>query len=155
MEGTVNDRRKYIIDFLQQEKIGFLSMVREDGLPDSTIMYFFLDEHLAVYFLSRNVGQKINNITAHSQVVFSVFRQATKEFIQVRGVANIVPLSSSEIVVMLKKLSERIENEDRVESVLPLLKHTKGEVTMIKIVPAEILWRRYSERGLEEETICV
>lgn len=155
MEGTILENKKHIFEFLQQEKIGVLSTVRANGFPDAALIYYFLDKNHHIFFLSRSESRKMLNLDHQDHLVLTVPRTATKEVVQVRGAAEILPSGSPEVAENLVHLTELLERSGEEHPILPLLKHTEGSIMVIKINPIELRWRRYSSIGLEEEKISV
>jgi nitroimidazol reductase NimA-like FMN-containing flavoprotein (pyridoxamine 5'-phosphate oxidase superfamily) len=155
MEGKNLAHKKHILDFLGQEKVGVLSTVRENGFPDAAVIYYYLDKNNEISFLSRSNSRKLLNLDHQKQVLLTVLRVATKEVVQVRGVAEIQPSTAPEVAENLVHLIKVLENDDEAETVLPLLKHKTGDIMVVKIHPEELRWRKYSTIGLEEEKVSL
>lgn len=156
MEGTIQEHKQHIFNFLKQQKSGVLSTVRQNGYPDAAFIYYFLDEDRTIYFITRRASRKTLNIDHQSNVVLTVAHELTKEVAQVRGIAEILPTDHQHLTERLLQLAKLVQGEEEVETVLPLLKHTEeGSVVVVRIQPTELRWRRYSALGLEQEKISV
>lgn len=155
MEGNALEYKKHIYEFLAQEKVAVLSTVRENGFPDAALIYYYLDAHRNIVFLSRSSSRKMLNLDHQDHIVLTVPRVATKEVVQIRGVAEVMASGAPEVAENLLHLTNMLEHDGEEHAVIPLLKHPEGQVIVVTIRPIELRWRRYSAVGLEEEKISV
>lgn len=151
----MQDHKQHIFDFLKNEKSGVLSTVRANGFPDAAFMYYMVEPDNTICFITRDASRKMLNIEHQNNIVFTVPKLSTKEVVEVRGIAAVLPEDEARVANRLLKLAELIQDDQNVETVLPLLKHTTGTVIVVRIQPTELRWRRYSNLGLEEEKVSV
>jgi len=142
--------REKIIEFLNQEHVGRICSIDNDGFPQIIPMNFvFLDG--AIYMHSHIRGEKIGNIKNNNKVGFEVDReleflpsyfthptdasQADTLYISVviKGTGIIVN-DRSEKTLALNGLMEKYQPEGRYEKLTPDMA-VVDEVTIIKVMP--------------------
>jgi nitroimidazol reductase NimA-like FMN-containing flavoprotein (pyridoxamine 5'-phosphate oxidase superfamily) len=154
-EKSSSEKQKHIYEILKAEGIGVISTVREGGIPDASLVYYIIQDDGTISINTRSETQKVKNITLNPHILLTVSRVATKEIISVRGEVRIEQSTSSELTKRLNDLAERHSNTDQIDTVLPLLKYNKGPIVFIHIKPVELLWQRYTDKGLEEEFVVM
>lgn len=81
--------KKDIQNFLQEESLGTLAMLKPDGKPDAVGVYY-VAEDFKLYTITKKETAKCKNILAHDDVVFVITNLETQTTLKYIGKASII-----------------------------------------------------------------
>lgn len=154
-EKSSSEKQKHIYEILKGEGIGVISTVREGGIPDASLVYYIIQDDGTISINAGSETKKVKNIALNPRILLTVSRIRANETVSIRGEASIEQSNSAELIKRFNELAERRIHNDKIDTVLPLLKYNKGPIVFIHIKPTELLWQRYTDKGLEEEFVAV
>lgn len=142
-----------ILTFLTENPLATLSTVNEEHEPDGASIYFVIEKDFSIYFMTKTNTEKAQNVLHNEHVALTVTHDLTTA--QITGIAHQIDEKESQgktIINITNELSQKLNNQHTVSSVLPLTKHS-GELMIIKIAPQKIDFRQYGTDGVQEKVI--
>jgi general stress protein 26 len=150
-----NPTRQDILNFLQNENVANIATVNENGKPDSSTIYYFVEKNFDILFLTKKETEKYKNIQNQNEVVLIVTNPQKKVVVKIRGSAIEMKNDPNIITDMTSSLAKKLNVKDNFDTVWPILKRNSGKIVLVKIKPQEIRMSIYSEEGLNEKTVQV
>ncbi len=126
------------------QKVGVVSTVSSEGMPESAVVYFSSDENLNMYFTTRSDSRKYKNITANPHVAFVIYSENPPETIQIEGIASAIT-DPYEQTVLFSSLVDLATKDD---SVPPVDQISESEIMFIKI---STTWARLGDFEIERK----
>ena len=136
------ERKQRFYDFLSEHPIGVLSTVTPNGEPHGVVIYFTIDDDLALSFLTRVGTRKHDNLKHNQQVMLTVFEPKALTTAQIVGKAyeitdsyNINHVAGSVLAAGLKH---------NLSGLLPITKLSAGPYTAYRIKPSQLRMAAYA-----------
>ena len=143
-----SDRQRRIHDFLVEHPVGVLASVNPDGHPHAAVIYHVVDDDFSVYFLTKVRTRKHANLTAHKQVMLTVFDASSQAVAQISGSAEELTDSYDVNEIAGRVLAACLRQGRR--GLPPIAKLKAGPYTAFRIVPEQIKMAVYSRPGKDE-----
>jgi uncharacterized pyridoxamine 5'-phosphate oxidase family protein len=128
-------------DFLKSNPVGVLSTVTKNGDPHGVAIYFSVDEHLTLAFLTRRGTRKYANIAHHNVVMLTVFCRQTQTTLQVSGRASEVRDELQLNRIAAATLGSALATSHN--GLPPITKLQAGEYAAFTIKPTQICMAMY------------
>lgn len=143
MEIEVEKRKPLILGFFRQHPLAVVSTVSQEGVPNSSCVYQWIDEDLTTYFVTTDQTRKINNIQAGSKVSVLAYDENVLISSQIHGIAELLSADGE---------NEKITNEIRNIIVsrksgyfAPPIEQLPGEkYVLVKVKPLAANFANYS-----------
>lgn len=130
-----SDRKRRIYDFLQQNSVGVLATVSLQGDPHGTVIYYIIDRHFEVSFLTRSETQKYENLKYNHHVMLTVFDTFTQTTVQLAGIAEELTDSTDINAVAGAVLGASLKSNS--VGLQPITKLDAGEYVAFRITPIQ------------------
>jgi uncharacterized protein YhbP (UPF0306 family) len=143
--SQLTERQWRIFYFLQSNPVGVLSSVTPDNTPHGTVIYFSIDSHFTIFFITKDKTRKHDNLRHNSHVMLTVFEPASQTTVQITGVATEMTdtVDISKIAGAVVRACSRTSNA----GLPPISKLQAGTYVGYKITPAQIRMATYSNSG--------
>lgn len=137
------ERQKRIHTFLSHQHIGVLSTVTPDHDPHGSVVYYIVDRHFNVLFLTKQGTRKCDNMRHNSHAMLTVFDPHSQTIVQVLGRATEQSGTQKINTVANTVFHELMEQH---ESMLPpIMKLQAGAFTAFKLEPVQIRMAVFSQ----------
>lgn len=140
--------KKEVLAFLKAPRIGVLSTVNKDGTPHAAALYVVSDSDFNLTFVTPERTAKFANIVEQPQVVYTLTDEESKETLSVYGEARKQP--DDQLPQALEQLAAKLAVGERHVESLPLLRFKGQKKVVVTIKATSILFRRFTNGGLEE-----
>lgn len=141
-DAPLSQRQQRIYDFLRTNNVGVLATVDPNGEPHATVIYYAIDEHFTVTFLTKTGTKKYDNLARHNDTVLVVFEPASQTVAQVIGTA--VKITAGYDVNEVAANVFRTYADGGKNDQPPLVKLEAGDYTAFEIEPGQIRMATYS-----------
>jgi uncharacterized protein YhbP (UPF0306 family) len=145
--NELSDRQQRIYNFLQANSIGVLSTVSPNSEPHGSVIYYSIDEHFIVHFLTKAKTRKFDNLAHNNHIMLTVFEPHSQTTAQVIGRAVEVTDSSKVNGIAGSVLGASLKTT--TSGLLPITKLDAGTYSAFKVEPVQIRMAVYatSEQG--------
>lgn len=82
---------KRALQFAQAHKLAVVSTVAPNGVPESAMMLFSIDDNFDFYFITRNDSRKVQNLQTNKNVSVVIGTELSPSTLQMTGIALAVP----------------------------------------------------------------
>ncbi len=79
-----------IKDFLKTHPLGTLATIGADGLPEMSVLYFFIDDTLSCYFVTKTATRKFDNITTNQNGAIIVYDESSLTSVELAGTLSVL-----------------------------------------------------------------
>jgi general stress protein 26 len=136
MPVTLHHKRDDATAFLKTHSVGVLATVDPEGNPHAAAIYYAVDNHQNVSFLTKVGTKKADNLRHHNHAVLVVYDAKTQTTVQVTG-------TTAEIAdqLELNRLFEHVISASQHTSgakVMPLTKLNAGDYVGYKLTPVQV-----------------
>lgn len=133
-------------NLLERMKTGVVSTVNKEGNPESSLVYYVIDESFNIYFTTYSNSRKYANISMHKMVAFNVSDAVDPQTVQMEGIAEEMKISGGHEI--LEKLNNVLSSNT---AYFPPIAHIeKDKTVVIKIAPTMIRLGNFSFVPIEE-----
>ena len=139
------DRDKHIVfSFFREHPLMTLSTVGEDGVPQSAVVYVYMDDDMNCYCASRTTTRKYENIGKNSTAVLSTFDENVLMFGELRCEATI--MGEGEEVAQIMPSLQKIIASRKSSYWVPPVAQLEGEgYVFFKLTPKKVLFVNYEQ----------
>lgn len=130
------ERQQRIYNFLKENPIGVLSTVNRSGHPHGSVIYFNIDEHFIVTFLTKSKTKKYQNIVTNPEIIITVFESNTQTTAEINGKAKLVKDSFEINAIAGSILGASLKTSD--SGLPPISKLEAGNYVAFKVHPEQI-----------------
>lgn len=141
--SKLSQRKQRIYDFLRENPVGVLSTVDPNGNPHGMVIYFDIDEQLAVSFLTRSETYKYDNLKHNNHIMLTVCQLQSQTTAQIIGTAheikdhNVISDITNKILAITLKTSRA--------NLPPTAKLQAGPYAAFRIEPVQIRMAVYAD----------
>lgn len=135
-------RQRRIYEFLKTNPVGVLSTITADGSPHGVAIYFSIDEHFTVSFLTRRGTRKYDNIAHNNLVMLTVYCRETQTTAQISGRATEVRSDMQLNRIAAATLGTSLATSKN--GLPPISKLQAGEYAAFSIKPIQIRMATYA-----------
>ena len=130
-----NDSQKEALKFLREHNVAMISTASETGEPQASVVYYFVDDILNLYFATGRETRKFKNILANPRVAFAVGCGPNIITVQGGGTAKV-----ERSIMFLRKFIEMFDIS-KASSFWPVLRllHPR-DVVVVKITPTWLVF---------------
>jgi len=128
-------RKQRFYNFLKEYPVGVLSTVTPNGDPHGVVIYFDVNEHLDISFLTRAETRKRDNLKHSKHVALTVFEPKTQAVVQIAGEAK--EITDSYEVNGLAQLILKASQKTSGAGAPPIAKLEAGPFVGYKITPKQ------------------
>lgn len=136
---SIKSREEKLESFLRQHPLASLATVSSAHKAHASSVFYFTDESLNFYFMTKDSTVKYKNMQKNNKVALVVSDQTSLQTVQVEGVVKEVD-HADEIIAISEKLIEISEKSSRSWEALPISKIKRGAFAFFKITPTSIRW---------------
>ena len=141
-DTTLSDKQQRIYEFLFETPIGVLSSTDPDGDPHGAVIYYTINRHFEVEFLTKSETKKYDNLIHNNHVMLTVFEPLTQTTVQVTGVAKEVKSGVVMNEIAARVLGTSLKTSE--EGLHPLSKLDAGAYVAFKIEPVQVRMAVYA-----------
>lgn len=137
METDSSGKRKEALSFLHSGETGVLATVSNNGTPRARLVYYTSDDSFNVYFITLANTRKVADMSANSDVAFTVFRADVPRTLQMEGtVTDLTETATNDplLVAFLQKLVPKTPYG------IPLEHLDSAVIRFYKITPHWVRW---------------
>lgn len=129
-----------LLQFLRSHDVAALATIKDGNKAYATTIFYFAEDDLRFYFLTRNETLKYSNLNTNGSVGLVISDPATLQTVQVEGTAKEVDYSKEYAATMKKYTDNLVKNNRKWESIP--LNHMLGTgyYALIQITPSWIRW---------------
>lgn len=140
MPIKINQSKEYIKEFLKDKGVGVLATCGKHNQPHAVAIYFFHDEELNIYFMTKEGTQKSRNLRQNPKASLAVYDKSTQTTLQAEGEVSIVEDTkrANRIFDEILKISLETSKSD-----LPVSKIIEGGYQACKFTPSSIRLASY------------
>lgn len=138
-------------EFLSNHHLGVLSTISADGKPWGAAIYFAVNEHLDVYFLTATNGKKYEDMQRHAAVALTAYDDATQATVQLTGTVERLDIGD-EMNDAYAKLAGISEPGSHVWAP-PVSKLHESELAVMHIVPDHVQLADFKNKTDGEQCI--
>lgn len=137
----LSERQQNIYDFLKNNPVAVVSTASKSGNPHGAVVYFYVDNNLDVYFVTKDQTHKFQNIKENNHVMLTVFDAQSQTVCQIEGATEIVSdqALADDVIGKILKITLKISREGE-----PPLSKLDGEYITLKIHPDNIKYSVYA-----------
>jgi general stress protein 26 len=139
-----SDTRERMYQFLSDTCIGVLSSTDPDGDPHGAVIYYTINEHLEVGFLTKAETKKYDNLVHNNHVMLTVFEPLTQTTVQISGVAKEIKNGFAMNKIAAKVLDTSLKTSEA--GLPPLSKLQAGPYVAFTIKPVQIRMAVYARQ---------
>ena len=132
-----------LLQFLRTQNVAALATVREHKAHAATIFYY-IDDDLKFYFLTRNGTLKFNELVKDSSVGLVITDAYTFQTVQVEGIAKEVDYVKEYNEVMRKYLNSILSRGKTWESIPLNQMIQSGYYAFVQVTPSWIRWTDFT-----------
>lgn len=140
----MSDTRKTAHEFLKANPMAIISTASSEGEPWGSAVYYYVDEDLNFYFITRANTKKYDNIQQNMQAAITIADQATQTTVQASGTISLVP--AEEYMSVLFDKFEEIKKVNDKYWAPPIEKIHEGNYIPLKLTPTKLQYANYSEK---------
>lgn len=128
-----------LLQFLRSHEVGALATIKE-GKAHAASIYYYIDDDLRVYFLTRNETLKFSNMVKEGTVGFVVTDPVTLQTVQIEGTGREVDYTG-EYAAVMKKYVDQLSKSGKAWENIPI-NHMLGTgyYAFAQITPSWIRW---------------
>jgi len=141
-QPQLSARQRRIYEFLKSNPVGVLSSVTASGGPHGVALYFGIDEHFMISFLTRRGTRKYDNIAHNNSVMLTVYCRETQTTAQISGRASEVRSDEQLIRIAAATLGTSLATSKN--GLPPISKLQAGEYAAFTIKPTQIRIATYA-----------
>jgi uncharacterized protein YhbP (UPF0306 family) len=141
--SELTERQWRIYHFLHANPVGVLSSVTPDDTPHGTVIYFSIDSHFTIYFITKDRTRKHDNLKHNSHVMLTVFESVSQTTAQIVGVAT--ELTDTRTISRIAGAVVSACTRTSDAGLPPISKLQAGMYVGYKITPAQIRIATYSQ----------
>ncbi|HYK08955.1 MAG TPA: pyridoxamine 5'-phosphate oxidase family protein [Candidatus Eisenbacteria bacterium] len=136
-----------LLTFLRSHYVGVLATVAPGNTAHATSIFYYPEDDLRCYFLTKNETHKFNNIKENHSVALVVSDPLTLQTVQVQGLAKEVDYTL-EFASTMKKYTEMLSKSGNQWDSIPLNHiNNVGYFTLVQITPTWIRWTDFKNWG--------
>jgi general stress protein 26 len=137
-----SDRNERILSFLNEHKVGVLSTVDPNNMPNATVIYYSIGPSFTVRFLTKKGTRKSYDIRHNNNVVLVVFDEASQTTVQITGPASEISNEHETHKVFRNTLRASLHTSQ--SGIPPIAKLHAGDFIAYKIKPQEVRMAVYA-----------
>ena len=141
-DTPLSDRQQRIYEFLFETSIGLLSSTDPEGDPHGAVIYYTINKHFEVEFLTKVETKKYDNLIHNNHVMLTVFEPLTQTTVQLTGVAKEVTSGFVMDTIAARVLGTSLKTSDA--GMHPLSKLDAGAYVAFKIEPVQVRMAVYA-----------
>lgn len=132
----LSEKERRIFNYLDSNPVGVLATLGPDGKPHAAVIYFSVDRHFNIFFVTKTGTRKHSNMQYNNAAMLVVFDKETQTTVQVAGTAkqlNSVTESQKVFEDILKAAMQT-----SIEGVPPIAKLHAGYYAAYHLTPIQI-----------------
>ena len=133
-----------LLMFLRAHDIAALATVSETNAAHATTTYFYVEDDLNFYMLTKYETFKFKNLTKNHSVALVVTNEKSLETVQVEGIAKEVDYSH-EYAPTVKRFTKNLEKNGWKWENIPLNHVFAGYYSFVQIKPTWIRWSDFRD----------
>lgn len=126
------------LEFVREKHTAVIATVSYTGKPTAATIYFYMDEDLNFYFMTKKFARKFENLQNDHNVALVIGIDNEPATAQIEGIASQIT-DEKEFSVRLNQLQEKFFENDYVAPLFQL-SSDKNEIILYKITPNWIRW---------------
>jgi general stress protein 26 len=130
---------KSLVDFLRAHDIAALATIKEGGVAHATTIFYYAEEDLKLYFLTKYDTLKFINLKTNNNVGLVVTDEKSFQTVQIEGIAKEVDYAH-EYEKTVKKYIENQAKNGRDWEKIPINHITAGYYSFVQISPTWVRW---------------
>lgn len=146
------DIKQQALEFVRAHPLGVLGMLNDKAKPWGVAVYFGVDSHLNLYFITKTGTAKHDYLQRNPEVSVVFVNEAKQETLQVQGEAVMADSSSQnrEVEEALQRITPKTD-----DWALPIVKLKEGrhELYKVNVSYAKLTW--YGDKRQGETPITV
>lgn len=126
------------LKFLKSKSVAVLSTVSSTNQPMAATIYYTIDDHFIVYFMTKGFTRKYQNLEANREVSLVVGTENIPVTVQIQGTAEKID-NDLEYAQYLGELKNRFFQNTFIAPLFQL-QDEKNTIVFYKIIPSWIRW---------------
>lgn len=140
MSAKPSEKNRRILHFLKQHKTGVLATVDPNGMPNTAVIYYAIDDDFVVTFLTKTGTKKHDNLSHITYATLLVYDEANQITAQVIGRAHEMPTAAQGAFENAIKAS--VETSE--SGIPPISKLIAGDYVAYQLKPVSVRMAVYS-----------
>ena len=137
---------KDLIEFLRKHDIASVATVKENGQAHATTIFYYVEDDLKIYFLTKYDTLKFKNLKTNFTVGLVITDEPLYQSVQIEGTAKEVDYSH-EFSATVKKFTDNLAKNGKDWEGIPLNHMTAGYFAFVQITPTWIRWVDFKNWG--------
>jgi len=134
-----------LLNFLRKQNSAVLATIKTGNVAHAATIYFYTEDDLRFYFLTKNSTMKFTNIKENHSVALVISDPDNLETVQVEGIAREVDYAK-EYSQTMEKFTQKLESRGKEWEKIPLNHiQNKGYYVFVQITPTWIRWTDYKD----------
>lgn len=130
------ERQWLIYAFLREHPVGVLTSVDPNGYPHGAVIYYYVDKHFSISFLTKKGTKKYDNLVRNGKIMLVVYEPLSQSVAQVIGEAEEMK-DDYDVNAMAQHIFEASMKTSE-GGVPPIVKLEAGEYAGFSIQPYQI-----------------
>lgn len=136
MPVTIHKKHQNAHEFLKHHPVGVLATVDPNGEPHAAAIYFSVDNHQNISFMTKTGTKKADNLLHDNHAVLVVYEAATQTTVQITGEVSEIKDHAEVNEVFAHMLNASADTSG--SSVAPLTKLKEGDYITFRLKPKQI-----------------
>lgn len=136
MPVTIHKKNEKALNFLKHHPVGALATVDPDGNPHAAAIYFTVDSHQTISFLTKSGTKKADNLEHNNHAMLVAYDAATQTTVQATGEVSQIKDHAEVNEVFGQILKASFDTSGT--NVPPITKLKEGEYVFYKLKPKQI-----------------
>lgn len=128
-------------NFLKSHDVGVIATATPDGQPHASVVNYFANNNMEVFFIAREDAQKYKNILVNTLADLVVCDENFSTSLEIKGIARKLD-DSPQVINLLMKLSSVVRQKH--SGPLPIMKHLGSELHLFCLQPGTITYADFS-----------
>jgi general stress protein 26 len=126
------------LEFVKSKYTAVIASVSYTGNPAAATIYFFMDEDLNIYFMTKKFARKFENLQNDHNVALVIGIDNEPATVQIEGIASQIT-EGEEFDLRMEQLQKKFFHNDFIAPLFQL-SPDKNEIILYKITPKWIRW---------------
>lgn len=132
----LSEKERRIFSYLDSNPVGVLATVEPDGKPHAAVIYFSVDRHFNIFFVTKTGTRKHSNMQHNAAAMLVAFDKETQTTVQVTGTAKQLNSVTESQKVFEDILKASLQTS--IEGVPPIAKLHAGYYAAYRLTPTQI-----------------
>lgn len=130
---------KSLLEFLRTHDVAVLATIQDGTRAHATTIYYYVDDDLKFYFLTRNETLKFSNLKEDGDVGMAITDATGLQTVQIEGKAREVDYAR-QYAPIVKKFIDGLAKSGKAWEQIPLNRINSGYFAFIQVTPTWIRW---------------